>query len=261
MSSVDCAPPNVAIGDIYFGWFLIIGTFLSFLPQYIEIVYKKSSNGISWIWQFVGNINQFSQFMNGFILQFHNILCCTELGLNVCSSGLLPIYQLFSQWIAFFPLYLFYLIYFDTKGDKVKEKDLKNASLVFYFLTFITLFCIALAIVFIITIGSNAWVTSLYAYTLGIISSIMTIIQSAPQIYVTIKSKSKGSLSLLMLIITAIGMLMVTIFFIIRGENISTWMPNLLGAVQQSILLSICMTYSIRDWRRNNLKIYEKINI
>jgi len=214
MLSIDCAAPNVDSSTIGLGTFLIIGTFLSFLPQYIEIVHSKSSKGISWIWQFVGNINQFTQFMNDFILQFNSIWCCKKLGFLTCSPGLLPFYQLFVQWIAFFPIYIFYLVYFDKEeGGPTKTRELKNATIFFYLLIFITIFCSCLASIFIVTVGSNSVILTTYAYILGIISASMTVIQWAPQIYMTLKTKRKGSLSILMLIGTAPGSLILAFFF------------------------------------------------
>ena len=88
-----------------------------------------------------------------------------------------------------------------------------------------------------------------YGKSIGTLSSILVFIQYAPQMYTTYQIKGSGSLSTTMLLIQAPGGIINCLFMAIgQKENFSTWLPFLVSALQQFILLGMCFYY---DWNKN----------
>jgi len=100
--------------------------------------------------------------------------------------------------------------------------------------------------------GDCAYVTLGFGYTMGIVSTVMTFIQWAPQIYSTFRSKSVGSFSILMLLIQAPGSFVIIYFLIfVSHESISTWLSYVSAATQQLILLALLYYYARKS--RSNM--------
>ncbi|KAJ2397505.1 hypothetical protein GGI23_003513, partial [Coemansia sp. RSA 2559] len=72
---------------------LCIGTFLSYLPQHIKIVSRRSSDGISPYFILLGTAGAGSNITNIILLQFMALQCCTVQTLGVCVASLLGIVQ------------------------------------------------------------------------------------------------------------------------------------------------------------------------
>jgi len=90
-----------------------------------------------------------------------------------------------------------------------------------------------------------------YAETLGMISSIGMILQWAPQIFTTVKNKSAGNLSLLMLCIQMPGALLVVFFQgFLNHAHYTTWFPYTFSALQMMILIILILVFWIRDKKR-----------
>ena len=91
-----------------------------------------------------------------------------------------------------------------------------------------------------LTDGECGSVSSGFALVYGIISTLCVIVQWSPQIYMTFRRKSAGALSVVMMSITAPGMVILTCYMIfITKQPFSTWLSNAASAVQQVILLSL----------------------
>jgi hypothetical protein len=74
----------------------------------------------------------------------------------------------------------------------------------------------------------------------------------------TCKIKSSGSLSLLLLAIQCPGGLINSIFMIFgQGDNWTTWLSILAAAIQQGILLVICLVFSAKKKQRRHDDITE----
>jgi len=108
--------------------------------------------------------------------------------------------------------------------------------------------------------GYLAGTTRTWAFVLGIIAAVVTVPQWAPQIYKTWKMKSRGSLSVIMLAIQFPGSLLVTYFQAFSfGTSISTWLPYFFSAIQQGMLLILCLWFMLRSWRISRKEKKQKI--
>ena len=83
--------------DIGIGWFLVIGTILSYMPQVsppcldlifqcITIIQKRTILGVSWISPFIGVASIGGVLLNAIILQWDSISCCLDSSVvTICS--------------------------------------------------------------------------------------------------------------------------------------------------------------------------------
>jgi uncharacterized protein with PQ loop repeat len=87
-------------------------------------------------------------------------------------------------------------------------------------------------------------ILGIYGQVIGIISAISVVIQWSPQLYTTWKEGEAGSLSIPMLLMQLPGSLSTVYFqaFLDKGD-ITTWGPYMVTAVQQSILIMMCLIF------------------
>jgi len=256
---------NMDAAKIALGVFLILGGVASTLPQHIKIIKTKSVLGLSYLWMFLGNINQFSAVMNAFVLKYPQIKACSVLGMSACTPSLLSLYQLFALWVFTFPLYILFLVFSPrdiSLISKESPQDLpaaqKEYKLSKFFFAGIIAFLIIIPSVMAITIshtGMCSHATFTLGYAMGILSTIITFVQWSPQIYKTIRAKSVGSFSIAMLCIQGPGTLIILYFLIfVSKESVSTWLSYLSALVQIIILLVLLVYYD-----RRNKKIQKEI--
>lgn len=103
-------------------------------------------------------------------------------------------------------------------------------------------------------------VMSVWGKILGIMASIFVIFQQVPQIIVTWKLKSAGTLSLGMLLLQFPGNLAVIGFQAgLNGADITTWGPYLVSAIQLLILIILVVYFKYKEWRHQ--KQEQKISV
>lgn len=92
---------------------------------------------------------------------------------------------------------------------------------------------------------------SRFSQVIGIISAVVVVIQWSPQIYTTWQLESAGALSIPMLLLQMPGSLS-TVFFqaFVDGADFSTWGPYLVSAIEQAILVIMCMAFWCKSWAR-----------
>lgn len=85
---------------------IILGILLSYLPQHIRIIIRRSSFGISPYFILLGVTSGTSAFAN--ILVFpstaQDVACCQEISGIACFAGLLGVFQMAMQWLCFFSM-------------------------------------------------------------------------------------------------------------------------------------------------------------
>lgn len=86
---------------IYLSIFLCAGLVVSYLPQIIRIIVKKSSQGFSPWFLLLGATSSASSFLNVVALQWGIVRCCSSLSGAECARSLLGIAQVFLQWFMF----------------------------------------------------------------------------------------------------------------------------------------------------------------
>eukprot|EP01129_Flabellula_baltica_P002475 TRINITY_DN12290_c0_g1_i1.p3 TRINITY_DN12290_c0_g1~~TRINITY_DN12290_c0_g1_i1.p3 ORF type:complete len:105 (+),score=5.97 TRINITY_DN12290_c0_g1_i1:526-840(+) len=89
---------------------------------------------------------------------------------------------------------------------------------------------------------------------MGYVSTACIVLQWSPQIWVTFKNKSPGSLSLPMLLIQAPASFLVIYYqAVIHQTPFSTWAPFLIRGLQQFILIALIIIFMIMDCNKKRI--------
>ncbi|EGC31547.1 hypothetical protein DICPUDRAFT_57646 [Dictyostelium purpureum] len=253
---VDMNPSGIALGCI-----LLIGCCFSVIPQHVKIIKTKSVIGLSFLWMFLGNMNQFGGFVNMFVLKYPQIQACTVLGFSTCGPSLLSLFQSFGIWLLSFPIYILYLIYAPRDLNLIEKEKMvelaaakKEYKYSKIFFTILVLFIVVVGTIVAVFlsdyVGVCSHTTYIFGYSMGILSTIVTFIQWSPQIYKTIRDKVVGSFSITMLLIQGPGSL-VNLYFLIfvSKESVSTWLSYLCSSIQIFTLLALLIFYDRRNKR------------
>jgi len=228
--------------SIALGVMLAIGSVISVIPQHIKIWKTGSVVGLSFVWMFLGNINQFSSVTNAVVMKFPQIQACDFVGTEQCAPSLLTLVQLVILWMVSFPIYIWFLVFSSRKT--LERREWLSSRILFVVLVVFILSMIGAAAIILMNFGDCDSITLGFAYFMGILSTVVTFIQWAPQIYSTYKTKSVGSFSILMLMIQAPGSMIILFFFIfISHESVSTWLSYVSAIIQQIILLIMLFYY------------------
>ncbi|KAK5955671.1 hypothetical protein OHC33_003312 [Knufia fluminis] len=223
--------------NFVFSILILLGILLSYLPQHHRIISRKSSFGLSPYFVLLGTTSGTCQFANILTLPGSraDMACCRDDGV----SG----------------LFLF-LIYFPraTPGttnpakDADKQPSFKTAVIVAWI-------CIAHAFVTAIisiyfTLAHPAGLQS-WANFLGILSTVLAVIQYFPQIWTTYLLKRVASLSIPMMCIQTPGSFVWAASLASRlgVEGWSAWGVYVVTGCLQGTLLVMGVIYELR-WRR-----------
>jgi len=115
--------------------------------------------------------------------------------------------------------------------------------------------CMIISFSLLATFGPCGIHVRQFGWFMGLVAAMLNVFQWSPQIYKTYKSKSKGSFSLIMLLIQAPGSFILVYFLVIVSkENISVWFSTLSAGIQQFILLTLILRY---DYWPNKIVIID----
>jgi len=238
------------------GVFLIVGTVISYVPQYVSIIKMKSSEGLSYGMLSIALASGFLTAINSGILKWPNVICCHNHSLNLgqCLRNNMATEQLLAGLFCYILLYLLYLMYFRLGPDAELKARRRRTRLLAWITFFLIIFgATGLSIlggVLYYELNYTSTTVARYAQVLGIASSLLMVFQWAPQIYTTWKLKSQGSLSLGMLLLQIPGALLVVVYQGILNEaDFTTWVPYLLGGMEQVVLVLMVIVYKYRAKR------------
>jgi hypothetical protein len=81
---------------------ILIGMLISYLPQHVRIIHRRTCEGISPYYILLGTTSATAGFANIVLLPTsrQDISCCSQLEPFHCITGLLGIAQLGAQWIC-----------------------------------------------------------------------------------------------------------------------------------------------------------------
>jgi len=87
--------------------FLVVGILVSYLPQHLRIILRRSSEGLSPYFVLLGTTSSTFAIFNILTLprSQHDIACCREISHFACLAGLLGIAQVAVQWGCFSLMY------------------------------------------------------------------------------------------------------------------------------------------------------------
>ena len=136
-----------------YGVFLTLGSFLSFVPQHIKIIKKKSHVGLSFESSVVGVATCICNLANIIISNYYkSFTCCKQVGTFNCVGNFLSVFQIFFLWISLTIVVLLYIRHFDFKWLQAHNYDEKKiwkqtliiftALLVFNIVVIVTTVCL-----------------------------------------------------------------------------------------------------------------------
>ena len=245
---------------IILGTALMLGTCISVIPQIYVIIKNKSSYGLNPIAIFFTNINQF--------IIIVNIVCLHPtdfMGLPSIDPWYKPLSRLltFGNAIALYSFYLpivFLLpIFFDKAfRHKRQENQIKREKFFTRLMNILLVICsLALIITFFVSFGISGPLsrfTVSYGKVLGTVATVIVFIQYLPQMITTFRLKDPGSLSIVMLLIQAPGGTANALFLWLgQHDDWTTWISYLVAAMEQFILLGMCIFYVCIRKKRHDL--------
>ncbi|KAK7206521.1 hypothetical protein BZA70DRAFT_274454 [Myxozyma melibiosi] len=218
---------------------LAVGIVGSYVPQHLRIIIRRSSRGLSPWFLLLGVTSGTCSLTNVLLLSSDVLQCCSKLSAGKCMAASLGVIQIGLQFTMFAIILLLYIQFFprDPLLDADRERARRVAVLCGVH------FCFTFLIAFVIYKFKSGAV-ALYAGFLGIEATLLAASQYVPQIYTTYSLKRAESLSIHTLAMQAPGGYLWALTLALReGTGWSSWLPYLLAATLQSILLILCIKY------------------
>ena len=94
---------NPNIPNFSLALFIVVGILVSYLPQHLRIILRKSSEGLSPYFVLLGSTSSTFAIFNILTLprSVEDVACCKEISRFACFAGLLGIAQVAVQWGCF----------------------------------------------------------------------------------------------------------------------------------------------------------------
>jgi len=250
-----------------------IGLIISYLPQHLRIIFKRSSEGISPWFLLLGSTSSTAAMLNVVTLQWPVIKCCKEVNAGMCLESLGGVFQVVIQWALFIVTLVLFLIFFPAhlKYAEVRPTVIPSYSkptFTSYFrdTTYEWKLAATLAALVGLHIGLCTLVTflllatqqvsppssalSIWATLLGISSMMLSAFQFLPQIRKTWSTKLVGSLSMVTMCIQSPGAVVMCVSIAIRpGTNWTSWATFAAAGLLQAVLLVMCVFWKRRQAR------------
>lgn len=253
----DC--PSVESDAIFgIGITIIILSFISYLPQYFKIIQMKGVIGISALSLFIGCVSSFCNFFGTFLLDAHFWQCCkqNEFTHFKCFKTLLPIVQLLFFWIFLNVFYILFIIYFNKSSNSDMNETRSSKAINISFWVYILLFPVMLGITGMFLLVATNIISKhiiLYGNILNIISSALTIIIWAPQIYTTYKERDFITLSPITLGIQSVGCIFIFLYQVLLSKSdLSIGIPFLLAGIQELIIVGMGLYFKHKDKKKRH---------
>lgn len=226
---------------------LCVGIFISYIPQHIRIIQRKSSEGISPWFLLLGITSGFCSFFNILLVSKDIYHCCTLISPGNCFSASLGILQISVQAFAATLILVFALIF--TRNQTLEPKD------DYYRLQQVGKICLS----FFLCAGCLALYTfcsktkdevSILANCFGVLGALLAALQYLPQIYTTTHLQHVGSLSIPMMCLQTPGGFAWSASLAAReGTKWSSWLPFFTAACLQGILLTLAIYFEFKNKR------------
>jgi hypothetical protein len=233
--------------DIFLGSFIMIATFISYIPQYHKMTKSRSIQGLSHLMILLGNLSSFANFEGTILLDEHYYTCCRQNNLTAsqCINTFLPVIQMSVPWIAGFIYYFIYTIISEKDQLVSREKELRIRYIFLAYIIICPMLIGLLGTILLITTGTLNNHPLVFGTTLNIISAVLCFIMWIPQIIITYRTKGIGSLSLITLGVQGPGSILVFIYQnVINKNSWSVGIPFLFSGIQILILLFLGYYYT-----------------
>lgn len=231
-------------------WLLIIGTFLSYIPQFYFIYKQKSIIGISEMMLIFGVYAGIFNVFGSIQEKQYQLDNCGEL----CYDVSIPIIQLGAPLICGIIFYVFFVFFYPYDHENMESKKiiLQRMYINLFFFMMVLFYCGVINskknYPFIVTSGK----------VFNIISSLFCFMTWIPQVYNTYILKGNGNLSLITLSINSAGCLLTVIYQSSLQQPVWIILPYLISFVLEVLIVLLSLHYSnkiIKDERN-----YQYIN-
>ena len=235
------------------GGLIFFGIVLSVMLQIISFIRKKTSFGFNALTVFITSWGQFLVFLNYICLHTADFAGLLQYEITTWLPRLMTLINLFTLWFLylFVPFYLFIFGDFAVRPGISFETQKKQFHLFYIICVLISIFdtiCVLIAWIFGILFGFSNSQIFLVGQIFGNIDAINVMIQYFPQIITTLKLKDPGSISISYLAIQGPGGLIQVLFMWLGNhDNWTTWISMVFSALQQFILLIICVIFKLKN--------------
>jgi uncharacterized protein with PQ loop repeat len=248
-----CFPQAQPWGWQLLGWLIFTGTVISLTPQVSLIAVQRSSFGLNSFAIFITTFGQFIMIVNVLGLRTADFTGF----LQYPFSRTLPRLQTFINytvlWMTYVPVVFLNGIFFDVEGRSKRTVDKIRTERYFTYVLTVLGPGICLVVLAVWAAGTavygcgSSWVVVAGKF-FGTLATFLCLAQYLPQMITTCKLKSNGSLSLLLLALQCPGgFLNAGFMWFGQGDDWTTWASILAAAIQQAILLGICLFFK---WRK-----------
>jgi uncharacterized protein with PQ loop repeat len=228
------------------GIVLIVGSFVASFPQFVSILRRRSSNGLSEIYLSLGIVSVSLTTLSSGLLNWRRVECCTQLDAGQCFALNLPFLQNFFVFVWFIVLYALFVRFcvVDANLDALmvrrtqrRAKILALAVGVFLVIAIITSLALHYAA------HTDVQITDFATYV-GYLGAAVLATQYLPQIYVLCRLRDSGSLSVASLLLTLPGHVLTVIFQgVLQGGPVSAWLPAFFAGTQTAILIVLVVVF------------------
>ncbi|KAJ3015733.1 hypothetical protein HKX48_004418 [Thoreauomyces humboldtii] len=232
---------------------------VSYLPQIIKFIQKKTSEGLSLYFFFLGSIGMTSTVANMTLLQFPSIVCCAknnQWGPRLCLENTFGLIQVSVQTFCFMTCVVLFYVYYPvsfkrdvTKPDESTVAWTRARRIAAFIVAYTSLLAIVTLVMLAFTTDSNGYSRpgTYLAGGLGVLATFTSILQFLPQILHTWSEKSVGALSIPMMMMQTPGSLLVVYSLYIQpGANWTSWLPYLICGLLQGCLLTMSVVFTLR---------------
>lgn len=231
----------------FLGLLLAFAIFGSYIPQFVKIIKRRTSEGVSPDFLLLGSLSAFSALTNIFIVTIPARDCCYAgcLTFFQCTNSLMGFFQIFLQTFA--AVLIFTLCILATKNSiRESHEDYKRLKTNHYIFSFYVLINIVFVSYLRLRNDKHKMESLLlFADFSGVFSTILSMIQYIPQFITTYKVKHAGTLSIpTMCLQTPGGYIWSFSLFKQPDSQWSSWLPYFAAANLQLILLSMCLYYN-----------------
>lgn len=228
-----------------FGFLVLItlGIIASYIPQYLRIKEKRTSEGLSTNFLLLGSCSSIFTFTNIILVSSRARQCCFsgQLTLFNCLNSQLNLIQIGIQCLCALLILVFVLI-LTRYSDKQDHEEYKKIVTVGHWVTLHGVISL-LQILFAVVMNDHGLLLSI-ANLNGLLSTVLTMVKYAPQIHTTYRLKHPGTLSIgMMCIQTPGGFLFTFTLMYTKGSHWSSWISYMTAAILQGCLLSLCIYY------------------
>ena len=238
------------------GTVLLIATMVSYCPQPIKIIKAKSSFGLAAFSVFSQAACLWLMCFNVLCLKFSDFVGLFQHLDFYTYARLLTFLNVFAQWMMYSPVPYLIMIMHDKRvipgRDKIAvRKDWKLFRSIPIAAGALYFSCVLLWVILGLVFGFDSNAIKIVGKASGIAGFVIEMVQFLPQVYTTIKMKSSGSLSVLMLEIQApVNLLNAFFMWFGNGESWTTFSASMADGGWEFVLLGLCLFYSYRGKKK-----------